>query len=187
MPIQGRTLHEAAQTFCDHINGVLSKTITQTRVVAFGVRGSPRIEVTLRQAGQPIKARLNTRFGPIGFYIGQVCESVLTPNRQHELRTVKYTYTLTPEGVEEPLLRWEYVRSPGPEDLWCRHHLQGPIEFRINRYAAILNDMHLPTGYVPFEEVLRFCTVDLEVSPLSDDWDQTLKDSYERFKAEFTQ
>jgi hypothetical protein len=53
--------------------------------------------------------------------------------------------------------------------------------------AVSLNDLHLPTGYVAFEEVLRFCIVDLGVHPLSDGWDGVLRESYEQFKTEFTQ
>lgn len=184
MPITGRTLHEAAQTFCDHLNRVLSTTVTQTRVVAFGPRGARRIQVTFRQAGQPIKAPLRTRFGQMGLYIGQVCDSVIRGGL-HELRTVKYTYTLTPEGTEEPLLRWEYVKEPGPEDRWCRHHLQGNVSLPIGRETVSLNDLHLPTGYVTIEDILRFCIVDLGIEPPSINWHEILQESYERFRIEF--
>ena len=57
----------------------------------------------------------------------------------------------------------------------------------VHGHAVPLNDLHLPTGYVAFEEVLRFCIVDLHVRPLAEDWDQTLRNSYDRFKTEFTQ
>lgn len=184
MPIQGLTLREAAQRFCDHVNHVLTRTVTKTRLVVFEV--PPRIQVTFRQAGQPIEARLQTRFGPIRFSFFQVCESLKTPRGIHELRTIAYRYTLTPGEETEPLLRWEYVKTPQADALWCRHHLQGPIEFQINGYTVPLNALHMPTGYVPFEEVLRFCIVDLEVPPLSEDWDRVLRDSYERFRTDFT-
>jgi hypothetical protein len=120
-------------------------------------------------------------------YLGQVCESRLL-GQLHRLQTVKYTYTLTPSGAQEPLFRWEYVRDIG-DDRWCRHHLQGPLALPVNDRGGIvsLNDWHLPTGYVPFEEVLRFCVVDLGVTPLAADWHEVLRESYERFKADFTQ
>jgi hypothetical protein len=184
MPIQGQTLREAAQRFCDHVNYVLTRTVTETRLVVFDV--PPRIQVTFRQGGQPIEARLQTRFGPMRFYFGQVCESVRTPDGIHELRTIAYRYTLTSENDTEPLLRWEYVKFPPADALWCRHHLQGPVRLQIQEHSLSLNDLHLPTGYVPFEEVLRFCIVDLGVSPLASDWDRVLRESYDLFKTEFT-
>ena len=93
----------------------------------------------------------------------------------------------TLEGAPESFLRWEYVRTPVPEGLWCRHHLQGPLPLEFPRDTVSLNDLHLPTGYVPFEDVLRFCIVDLGVRPLSEDWDRILRESYARFQTEFTE
>jgi len=41
----------------------------------------------------------------------------------------------------------------------------------------LLNDLHLPTGWVRLEEVLRFCIVDLGVRPLSPRWHEALVES----------
>jgi hypothetical protein len=49
-----------------------------------------------------------------------------------------------------------------------------------------MNNLHLPTGFVALEEVLRFCIVDLGVNPLSDEWNGVLEESYRLFKTEFT-
>lgn len=187
MPITGATLAEAARNFRDHLNSVLSRTVTRTPVVLVEVPGVPRFQITFRQAGQPIQAQLNTRFGWMGVYLGQVCGSIMRDDRLHELRTLSYRYALYPDGTEEPIIRWEYLRELRREEQWCRHHLQGPIEVRFNQHIVSLNDIHLPTGYVTFEEVLRFCIVDLGVPPLHADWDRILAESYELFKTDFGQ
>lgn len=187
MPITGATLADAARNFRDHVNHVLSRTVTQTRLVLVEVPGLPRFQITFRQGGQPIQAQLNTRFGRMGFYLGQVCASVVREDGLHELRTLSYRYALYSDRGDEPIIRWEYVRDLGQEERWCRHHLQGPIDVRCNRDIVSLNDVHLPTGYVTFEEILRFCVVDLGVPPLHADWDRTLGESYELFKTEFGQ
>jgi hypothetical protein len=62
--------------------------------------------------------------------------------------------------------RWEFIRFPGPDDYWNRHHIQGPIALRIldDRnviHDLTLNDWHLPTGWVAIEDVNRFCLHDL--------------------------
>lgn len=183
MPIQGRTPREAAQRFCDHVNHVLARTVAETRLVVFEL--PPRIQVAFRQAGQPIAARVHTRFGPMGLYLGQVCESIRTSDSLYTLRTIEYKYTLTPGDANEPVLRWEYIREPPVGAEWSRHHLQGPVQLQIHGHTVSLNDLHLPTGYVCFEDVLRFCIADLEVPPLSEEWDQVLRESYERFRIEF--
>jgi hypothetical protein len=48
-----------------------------------------------------------------------------------------------------------------------------------------LNAFHLPTGWVTFEEVVRFCLMDLGAEPLTTRWHSVLLDSYRRFREEF--
>jgi hypothetical protein len=182
VPITGTTLAEAARNFCEQLNHVLSRTLTQTRAVPFEVSGVPLFQVAFRQGGVPVNAQLHTRYGQIGLFLGQVCGSVVREGNIHQLFTRSYRYRLYSHNVEEPIIRWEYERETGPDAQWCRHHLQGPIEVRFNRTVVSLNDIHLPTGYVTFEEVIRFCIADLGVTPLHDEWDRILRESYAQFK-----
>lgn len=188
MPITGKTHAEAARVFRDHINQILSKTITQTHVVLVEVPGRELFQASFRQAGEPIKATLNCTFGQIGFYFLQLCGSFIRPkDGLHQLETHVYRYALYPDDSDEPFLRWEYVKKPASQGLWCRHHVQGPIDLQINDSMLSLNAIHLPTGYVTFEEVIRFCIVDLGVQPLDEGWHDLLVKSYEQFKVDFVQ
>lgn len=190
MPIEGRTVFEASRAFSDHLNRLLNRTLTASRVIAFGSEESPRIQVAFRQQGRLTSAPLHTKYGPVTLYLGQLCEGVSTTPGRLRLITVEYKYTLTIGGREspatrEPLFRWEYVRDPQGET-WCRHHLQGPVSVSFGRDSVVsLNDVHLPTGYVPIEEIIRFCLNDLGVRPLSPDWDRILRESYAQFRQEF--
>jgi hypothetical protein len=49
-----------------------------------------------------------------------------------------------------------------------------------------MNDLHLPTGWVAFEDIVRFCIDDLDVTPLSVSWHEVLDASYARFTTEFS-
>lgn len=187
MPIVGRTLPEAARSFCKHLNDLLARTVTQARLREFGARGAPTINITFRQAGIVREAPLNTHYGPMGLYIGQLCGSVPTQDGRHRLITVQYKYTLTPAGANEPLFRWEYIRRPKAGANWCRNHLQGAPMVYLGEQTVPLNRWHLPTGYVPIEDILRFCIMDLRVKPLSTKWDRVLRESYQRFRTEFVQ
>jgi hypothetical protein len=142
------------------------------------------MQLAFRRSGGPIEVALSTRFGRAGLYLGQTCESTQTEGR-HQLRTVSYRYTVSFNGSREPLFRWEYRKDPGPSARYCRHHLQGAIPLAISEEAVSLNDLHLPTGFVTIEEVLRFCIVDLGVTPLSANWHEILTDSYSLFKSKF--
>jgi hypothetical protein len=53
-------------------------------------------------------------------------------------------------------------------------NLQGPILLSFGPATVSLNSLHLPTGYVTLEDVIRFCIHDLGMPPLSADWDETL-------------
>jgi hypothetical protein len=185
MPIWGWTLQEATEAFRQHINSVLARTVTQTQLILLRTTTTERFQLTFRQAGAVHQARLNTKYGAIYLYLGQTCESDIDPDRRHRLRTVSYRYTLRPEHATDPIFRWEYVKTLGSNELFCRHHVQGPIPISLNRAQLELDDVHLPTGFVTIEEILRFCIVDLGVTPLSDDWHNILSDSYERFKGDF--
>lgn len=183
MPITGRSLWHATLQLCEHLNHVLATTVTQTRLVPVEPRaGATLIHVSFRQRGQPIEAPLAARFGRLRLYLGQVCDGVPLKDGQVQLRTLGYKYTLTVDDEVEPLFRWEFGRQmPG---FYCRHHLQGAVPLQIGRHAVSLNDLHLPTGYVRVEEILRFCVADLGVRPRSEEWDWVLRDSYERLKSE---
>jgi hypothetical protein len=86
----------------------------------------------------------------------------------------------------EPFVRWEYVKPLRPKSVRrCRHHLQGPIELAMGPKKVALNAFHLPTGWVTFEEVIRFCVVNLRVQPIATNWNSVLLESYRRFKEEF--
>lgn len=160
MPITGRTLEEASAKFRDHLNGVLARTVTRTPLIlleAVRPRGAPSgIQLAFRQGGVPIEAPVNTKFGRAALYIGQTCESTVGDDKLHRLRTVSYRYTLTPDGAREPLLRWEYEKTPDAVGRYCRHHLQGDVLLQFGHITVRLNDLHLPTGFVTIEEVLRF-------------------------------
>jgi hypothetical protein len=186
VPYVSATLKDACQQFCDALNRVLNTTITKARLIELGAKDRPNVprQVAFRQAGQPATAPLSTKFGPMNLYIGQLCDSVEVKGGR-QLFTIEYQYTLTLEDESDALLRWEYTRTPPDGGLWCRHHLQGPVSIPLARGEAIsLNDLHLPTGYVTIEEVIRFCIVDLEAKVLSPDWHAVLTESYEKFRVE---
>ncbi len=183
MPIVGGSLEEAATDFREHLNRVLHLTVTQAPLTV--VRSGPSVQLAFRRGGRPIEVSLRTRFGSMWLYLGQTCNSTPIGDGRHRLHTVAYQYTLRADEAGEATFRWEYEKSLAAGKFHCRHHLQGDVALQIGRAAVALNDLHLPTGFVTIEEVLRFCIVDLDVKPLSAEWDMILTDSYEKFKGDF--
>jgi len=160
MAFTGRSVGEAARALIDRTDHLLARTVTRARLVFLIVPSSERghavVPIAFRQAGEATTAPLQTRFGRMDLFLGQVCESRASANGIHTFDVVSYKYTLTAAGEHEARLRWEYVRQPAdPNARWCRHHLQGAMPLRFaNSRQVLLNDFHLPTGWVPIEEVL---------------------------------
>lgn len=195
MTIYGRTLREAAGEFVHELNSLLSKTLTHTPLQSFIVEQSidgERVELASvsfpRQRNSTIE--LKTRYGPMDLYIAQTLDAVPDADRrQLRLRTVSYVYTLQPHTWEDRIIRWEYVRFPGDDAFWSRHHVQGLLAFQIlddrgRNHEVTLNDWHLPTGRVLIEDVIRFCLHDLEVPAHStqEAWDSVLTESSSAFQ-----
>ncbi|GIU97436.1 MAG: hypothetical protein KatS3mg013_1239 [Actinomycetota bacterium] len=167
------------------MNDVLKRTLTPVPVRYLAVPGRPYFVVTFpRRAGVPTAARLATRFGPMRFLFSQVL-ATREVEGGHRLETQRYAYKLTRASDSQPFVRWEYDRPKSPRVKRCRHHLQGPIRLDLGTRSVSLDEMHLPTGWVTFEEVIRFCIVDLGAQPRSADWNRVLLDSYELFKSQF--
>ena len=182
MQIQGRSLGQAAQELVDRLNALLNRTVTQKRLSLVLPRHANEAQISFREHGVISPATLVTAYGRMDFDLRQVCDAV--PGDESGmlvLRTRAYRYTIRPEGAEEPLLRWEYVRFPADEDAtWNRHHIQGPVALGIrdrNGVEATLNSWHTPTGAITVEDVLRFCITDLGVRPLHSDWHHLLRET----------
>jgi hypothetical protein len=186
MPFLGRSLGEASRVFVEHLNQVLHTTVTQMPLSLEISRNVANIR--FRRGFDAATARLQTQYGPMALYVGYLCNTVVDASGVHELRIASYRYALLPDGHTESLLRWEYIRTPADDAEYCRNHVQGPISLGISNRSgedANLQHWHLPTGWVPLEEVIRFCIVDLGVPVLTDRWSQTLRESSERIPPEF--
>jgi len=200
MTIYGDNLRDAASTFVHQMNALLNKTLTYTPLrlsILHRTENGLRREFALvsfpRSGVGDSAIELKTRYGPMDLSLKQTLEAVRDENRrQVRLRTVSYGYTLQPHAWDDRLIRWEYVRFPGEDSFWSRHHVQGPLEFEIlddrdTIHNLTLNEWHLPTGWVPIEEVIRFCLHDLGAPALTarDGWHAALTESAEAFRTPY--
>ena len=120
----------------------------------------------------------NTLYGLMHLSLRLHCTPTDAGERSTALRTVWYRYALRSDGQQEPVFRWEFVRDPeGDDAFWARHHLQGPAPISLGSQYVSLNALHVPTGAVQIEELIRFCISDLGAVPISGDWDAVLRDS----------
>jgi hypothetical protein len=198
MTIYGDNLRDAASTFVHQLNSLLNKTLTYTPLrlsilhrTENGVRREFALVSFPRSRAGDSAIELKTRYGPMDLSLKQTLDAVSDENRrQVRLRTVSYGYTLQPHAFDDRLIRWEYVRFPGGDSFWSRYHVQGPLRFEIlddrdTIHALTLNEWHLPTGWVPIEEVIRFCLHDLGSPAFStrEVWHAALADGVDAFRS----
>lgn len=171
----------AVQTIADDLNRLLNRTLSQQRLIVTPSAASPegreRAQLSFRSGGRAAVAALLTHYGTVGLALGQVYETALGP-RSTSPMLVAYRYALYAAANAEPVVRWEYDGRPADQSArWCRHHIQGMVPVLLGGQAVPLNELHMPTGEVPIEEVIGFCIVDLGAEPLSGDWNEILTET----------
>ncbi len=185
MLLAARTPREALRVFQDYLNNVLNKVLTRYRLeflVSIPTRGELASLSFLDRRRVAIAVPLSA--SPWHLYLGQDLK-IIPEGKSVSLRVVKYEYRIqrTPLLQDEAEVRFEYVSSEiEPLARWCRHHVQFHRAFQSVRSEFAPNRLHIPTGGVSIEDVIRFLIVDLGVPPLIDTWDDELRRSEEQFR-----
>jgi hypothetical protein len=182
VPLSAPTPQEIFHLAQDHINRVLNKVLTQYRleVLTFGARREQAVLAFLDRRRQPTSVAL--RSSPWYLSLRQDVQAV--PEKSgYVLNTLQYAYRIqrTPSVRDEAEVRFEYV-SPAidPDFPYSRHHVQFHREFQDVRGGFSPNTLHIPTGGVTIEQVIRFLIADLGVPPLVSNWDDELRKSEEQ-------
>ena len=198
MPIRGSTPRECFDTFRDHVSDLVVNTLPTDAIVRCPlIKGDESKRVlSLGPANQRSVALPSVVHGRIHVYLAQNLEVAREKDGRFRLTTKNYNYGLfdrEPGATDEPLFRWEYVADPGPEGKWCRSHFhvgigqtpRAPIAVTIGKTEADLHHLHIPTGFVLIEHVIRFLINDLGVPPKAS-WEAKLRESEDKFFAEFS-
>ncbi len=109
-------------------------------------------------------------------HLNRTLNKVLTRSRlRFFIRSVKQEKTTLAffDGHSRPI---------DPDFPYSRHHVQCHREFQGVRDGFSPNTLHIPTGGVTIEHVIRFLIADLDVPPLVDKWDEELRKSEEQLR-----
>jgi hypothetical protein len=183
VPLIAKTPREAFQIFQDHLNRTLNKVLTRSRL-RFFVRSVKQEKTALaffdsRWSSVAIPLR------PSPWYLSLRQDLQAVPEKSgYVLNTLQYAYRIqrTPSVRDEAEVRFEYV-SPDidPDFPYSRHHVQFHRDARsASSDDFSLSKLHIPTGGVTIEHVLRFLVTDLGVPPLTEQWEAELQASEER-------
>ncbi len=181
--LTGRDPKEVFETFRDHLGRLLNRTITDAPLSLIHARNEDRAQVAFRRGQASIAAPVFTN--DLFLYIGQVLRVAQQRDGSWKLRTVQYRYRIQGSaGLEdEDCLRWEYVSREVRDTAHCRHHLHLQGEYTLGPRRTIpLAKVHIPTGWVTVEEIIRFLITELDVRPKEQGWEKLLRESEEAFK-----
>lgn len=180
----GNSPDDVFRKFRNHLGQLLNRTITDAPLSLLKTPPA-HASLSFRRHKDPTSAPLK----PAGLFL-YVGQTVIAEKEKHNwrLRTVQYSYWIQHQVPEDDspvaVFRFEYV-SPKvkPLDRRPRHHLHIPRAQAVCRGQCLdLEDLHIPTGWVTLEEVIRFAIRELGCRPRSNNWDEILLESEDKFR-----
>jgi hypothetical protein len=159
-----------AQDLADRLNGVLNRTVSDSRLSVAAIAGYPDVFELARVVNED-KAPLELDGVPLCLFVKHVVAI-----EDGRCRTDSYSYRLQPVGSRKSwLIRWEYMRDPPRGD-----YAYPPAHVHVNATFADgtpAGRLHVPTAPVSLELVLRHLITDWNVNPRAEDWEDILGQS----------
>lgn len=188
MPLIDRNPRRVFDEFEEHLTRVVRETLPMpagVRLTLVTKHESDSAILQFMRGNAATAIDLDTNVGRLWLSINQELKAVREQKRRFRLRTLKYGYRLSESLDGAALLRWEYDSSTADE-AHCRHHSHARGAIPVGGQALNLDRLHIPTGWVLIEHVIRFLLRDLEVAPRTADWAARLRASETRFHEQFT-
>jgi hypothetical protein len=178
--LSGKKPNDIFNTFRDHLNSLLHHTITEVPLLQT-ITGS-RAHLEFRLNRESIGVEVGKGYH---LYLSQALEAHRIKSREYRLKTLAYAYRIGegPKRGDRWIIRWEYNSREHLEALHPRHHCHLPFELTcFGDQSLNLDKMHISSGWVTVEEVIRFLIHELKVKPKHVDWDKRLRDSEQKFR-----
>ena len=186
--LYGDSPQQTFHLFREHLNDLLHVTLTDASLRLLGAERRNRAFLEFRQ-GEEDQIRCAKVGGGYHLFLAQTLEAeetVVNGLQKYRLRTLRYAYRITegPTLDSRWLIRWEYESPKIRPLLRPRHHIH--INTGVNcfgdRFTLNCSELHVPSGWIAIEEVIRFLIQELGLDPKSPDWDRHLHESEEKFR-----
>jgi hypothetical protein len=160
----------AAQGYADHLNSVLNRTVSDSRLSLIQRPEDPNaFELTRFVEGSPAPLDLHGTLARL--FTRQLFEVV-----DGHCRVESYSYRLQAGNERESwLIRWEYYREPPRADYpypLAHVHFNGAL---VDGSEAAR--LHVPTRRIPLELVIWHLVAEWGVQPRGDEWRGVLEES----------
>jgi hypothetical protein len=174
--VPARSPEEARERYLRFLQQSLSCVSREIWFVADRPRGQ-RGELSLTTSRDPLEMPMEGG-GRLYLSAGQHFRFVPDDRYQGEwkVRTDGYAYRVgLSADPSDYLVAWHWHPDSRPDP-----HLHVGLT---HPQVAGFRGMHVPTGRVSFEEVLRFLVIELKLRPLRRDWEAVLSETEGRFRA----
>lgn len=174
-----RSSSEAVNEFVELLRRSLSCVTTAVLDVRGGYHPSDYPHAATLNNGNPIRLRGSRQLGLLMSLQYYVVEDTGSPS-SWVVRTAAYYFALTDKDDREIIAyHWHPAGRSGVT--WPHMHLGASIS-----RESTLAKVHLPTGRVSIEQILRMAIMELDVQPLRKDWAAMLDHSQSTFEAQRT-
>ena len=171
--------------FRQYIASLLNSTVTDAPVSEVIMEKSPiRWEARISLGGKTGDPRaIPLKPAPWHLALSQKIAVVRDRRRNWSLRTLQYSYRIQggPDLRSGWYFRFEYKSREVLSALHPRSHLHLPVSLDCGTRRMDLSRVHIPTGPVTLEEIIRFLIQELGVKAKAKDWDSALRISEKKF------
>ena len=182
----GRTPKEAFVFFRDHLSQLLNRTVTDAPLGLVQGTEPNSAYLSFRRGDNSIAAPL--RSSGLFLFVGQsLIVKPKTAGRFTEwrLKTVEYRYWIQGDSsfhTNAWFFRFEYKSPKLRAGMHPRNHLHLPCLIPCVGSNLNLADIHIPTGWVTVEEMIRFLIQELGVKSRARKWHELLVESERTFR-----
>lgn len=181
--LTGRNPDEVFGKFTNHLGRLLNRTITDAPLSYLVVNEKDnRAYISFRRHATQIAAPLLSH--GLYLFLGQVI-TVVQEGPEWRLKTLQYRYWVQGDDDDNSdswYFRFEYTSPTLKPMTNPRHHLHVPCTLRCGGANMELKQLHIPTGWVTVEEIIRFLVHEIGVRCKARTWDRILLESEEQFR-----
>jgi hypothetical protein len=172
--LAGRNPEEAVRHFLEPLKAVVGCVTVEGFVTRRSDRHGDERRTAAFQEGFAILDRGNGQSFKLELYHRYTVTAAEGERGPWKVSTAEYIYEVADES-DVPIVEFHWHPESG-RIAWPHAHAYG------TRDSLTLHKLHLPTGRVSIESVVRFLIEDLDVLPIRDDWDEILKAREVAFK-----
>jgi hypothetical protein len=175
--LSGRTPQAAVRNFLAPLKAVVS-CITSEGFVIRGSRAAGERQTAHFQDGFAILTRRQGQTLSLELYHRYIIREAEGERGPWTASTVEYVYELGDQSGDL-IAAWHWhptTTRPDDKSQWPHLHAHGARE------TLALHKLHLPTGRVSIEAVVRFLIEDLDVTPQRSDWERVLEQHEQTFR-----